>query len=93
MNRRPYTLNRKQRLTKELMHRFNRWYCDHQQELANLSNQAVANRCKQDLDIDVNVQTVLINRGRWTINPEGELVRVKAPPLITFVPLLPSTSS
>ena len=74
-NRNPYTENRKKRLTKPEMQQFNRWYCEHEAELDNLSNPAVANRCREELGIEIHPQSVMINRGHWRIDDEGDLVR------------------
>ena len=75
-DRKPYTENRKQRLTKKLMKEFNRWYIENQNQLYNLSNQAVSNRCKNEIGIDVNIQTIMINRGHWAFDENNELVRI-----------------
>ena len=61
-DRNPYNPNRKQRLTKAAVERFQKWYLLNQEELNQLSNQKIANRCKQDLDIDITQDTVRLNR-------------------------------
>ena len=66
-DRNPFTENRKQRATKADMERFLKWYLLHEEELGHLSNQQIANRCKEELNIEITGDTVRINRKRWTL--------------------------
>ena len=77
--RNPYTENRKQRLTKADMQKFNRWLVEASVllDFDNMSNGKIVKLAKEFLDIDINRHTVAINRGRWTIDKEtNELKRV-----------------
>ena len=78
LKRNPYTENRKQRLTKAEMEEFNRWYIENYDELKldTLSNQKIADLVNQILGIDINQQTVRINKNRWTIDENNKLIRI-----------------
>ena len=71
-----YVLRKKPRVAKEAMQTFNRWYVEHQNELQTLSNQKVSELCLEQLKLDIHPQTIHINRGKWTINSNHELVRI-----------------
>lgn len=75
----PYTENRKQRLTKADMQKFNRWLVEASVllDFDSMSNGKIARLAKEFLNIDINRHTVAINRGRWTIDKEtNELIRI-----------------
>ena len=77
--RNPYTEDRKKRLTKAEMQKFNRWFIEASVllDFDNMSNGEIVKLAKQILDIDINRHTVAINRGRWTIDKEtNELIRI-----------------
>ena len=58
--RNPYTENRKQRLTKQEMQQFINWYVNNKERLSPLPNQKISDRCKEEIGIDINIQTVLL---------------------------------
>jgi len=76
LKRRPYTKDRKQRLTKSNMNTFNKWYLDNKEQLDKLSNEKIAKLFKEENDIDINLQTVRINRGKWIIDENNNLKRL-----------------
>ena len=76
LKRRPYTKDRKQRLTKDNMNTFNRWYLDNQERLDELSNEKIAKQFKEENGIDINLQTVRTNRNKWKIDENNNLKRV-----------------
>ena len=76
LKRRPYTSNRKQRLTKDNMNTFNKWYLDNKERLASLSCEKIAKLFKDENDIDINLQTVRTNRNKWTIDENNKLKRI-----------------
>jgi len=76
LKRRPYTSNRKQRLTKDNMNTFNRWYIDNKERLTSLSCEKIAKLFKDENDIDINLQTVRINRNKWTFDENNNLKRI-----------------
>ena len=76
LKRRPYTKDRKQRLTKDNMNTFIRWYLDNQERLDKLSNEKIAKQFKEENNIDINLQTVRINRNKWAFDENGDLKRV-----------------
>lgn len=73
LKRKPYTKDRKQRLTKQDMNKFNRWYVENENDLQNLSNEKISRKAKNDLNININLQTVRINRGKWAIDANNNL--------------------
>ena len=77
LKRRPYTKDRKQRLTKQDMNAFNKWYIDNQQRLSNVSSEKISKIYKDEMNVDINLQTVRINRGKWTLDENNNLVKTK----------------
>ena len=75
-DKRQFTHTNKPHVTREAMKTFNRWYVEHQNELQQLTNQKVSELCLEQLKLDIHPQTIHINRGKWTINDNHELVRI-----------------
>ena len=76
LKRRPYTKDRKQRLTKQEMNDFNRWFIDNHERLGNISNEKIAKLYKEEQNVDINLQTVRINRGKWILDNDEQLKRI-----------------
>ena len=76
LKRRSYTKDRKQRLTKDNMNTFNKWYLDNKSRLSILSCEKIAKLFKEENDIDINLQTVRINRNKWIIDENNNLKRI-----------------
>ena len=76
LKRRPYTRDRKQRLTKDNMNTFIRWYLDNQERLDKLSNEKIAKQFEEENNISINLQTVRINRNKWAFDENGDLKRL-----------------
>jgi len=76
LNHKSYTKYRKQRLTKTNMNTFNRWYIDNKERLTSLSCEKIAKLFKDENDIDINLQTVRINRNKWTFDENNNLKRI-----------------
>ena len=74
--RKHYTKDRKQRLTKEEMNTFNRWYLENESNLNTLSNEKIAQKAKDELGVNINLQTVRINRNHWTLDDNNDLKRL-----------------
>ena len=76
LKRKPYTKDRKPRLTKNDMNNFNRLFIDNHERLANVSNEKVAKLYKSESNVDINLQTVRINRNHWEIDDDNNLRKV-----------------
>ena len=76
LKRRPYTKDRKQRLTKDSMNTFNKWYLDNKERLCVLSCEKIAKLFKEENNIDINLQTVRINRNKWVFDENNNLKRI-----------------
>ena len=67
LKRRPYKQDRKQRLTKDKMNQINKWMIENEERLNKPSNEKIAKLCLEELNIDVNLQTIRLNRGKWKL--------------------------
>ena len=75
LKRRSYTKDRKQRLTKNDMNNFNRWFIDNHERLSNMSNEKISKLYKEETNVDINLQTVRINRGKWQIDDNNNQLK------------------
>ena len=67
---------RKQRLTKDTMNAFNRWYIDNINRLQYLSNNKVRKLYEDEKGISIHIDTIRINRDRWTVDDKNRLTKI-----------------
>ena len=77
MNSKPYTKDRKRRLTKPEADMFNRWYIINFPRLAPMSNTKLAMLFESQKGIQISRKTVELNRSRWTVNESNQLERIR----------------
>ena len=76
LKRSSYKQDRKQRLTKDKMNQVNKWMIENEERINKLSNEKIAKLCLEELNIDVNLQTIRLNRGKWHLNENDQLQRI-----------------
>ena len=55
------------------MNQINKWMIENDERLNKLSNEKIAKLCLEELNIDVNLQIIRINRNKWIIDNDGKL--------------------
>ena len=75
-NKNEYSKDRKKRLCKKDIIKFNLWYISNKDSLNNLSNEKVAHRFEDETNIPIHPITVRNNRNMWVKDENNKLRRI-----------------